>query len=368
MTVSCIRAVHIWTNHLDAAHSGATKTGYPLWMNKRLPHMQMGLLLLVTACTAPASSNDADTTGTPTDPDTVPEPEPVPIDCPGIDEHTGVLRPLNAAAPETVLASFPLSVPALAVIDDTIWLLAQMFQDEASHCDVIGMAALQDLPSSEPYPLTPLVIHDAPELGLPNPDADAPFPPADPSVISVTGRDEVVMLTTLRLVEQPQEPCIALSVARDPAEPTQGFDYLEATLWCEPAVHLMDAAGWFDPETSLLHVVMSDFGAGPDQITNWHAEFDLSGDTDTWRFIDAAISPFSDFHLLGTFDTTSPDCPGPIFYGTTNEPGRTGVQAACFEPSTKRFSPTGLFISDVRDPAVATDPDTLDQWLVYSAH
>ena len=222
-----------------------------------------------------------------------------PIDCVGLEGYMGYRSPIDDHIQRTQLAEFPLSVPTVAQLGGELWFAAQMFQDVENYCDVIGFAPLLELPSEEEHPLTPLQLDGVPELGqIPNQNGLV-FPPADPTLIPIPERDIVVLLTTLRLADAPDMPCIGLSVANDTADPTAGFTYLDSALWCEAGMPMMDASGWYDPSTDSLRLFYSNFSMPG--VSNWYADVDISGPPEDWIIADSGPSSFDDFNLLGNF-------------------------------------------------------------------
>jgi|GEM_PF-5568156 len=311
------------------------------------------------------TSDTTDTSDTGDTGDTGDTYEDLPIECIGLENYRGYLAELDTPNERTQLADFPLSVPNLIDLGGTIWLAAQMFEGYERHCDVIGFADLEELPSSDIHPLSPVRIQDLPELGqIPN-RSDLIFPPADPTLVYLPDSQETVLITTLRLADAPDEPCIGLSLAEDGLDTTAGFHFLENSLWCEPGIAMMDAAGFYDETSSVLHIVFADF-AEPD-VANYHATILTDRPADQWSPQNPKRLTFDDFHLLGNFSDGDSLCSGPTFFGTRNQNGDRDAVAACFEPEFADFETVVDFeIKEIGDPSVVFSAQLDQTLLVYS--
>jgi hypothetical protein len=289
-----------------------------------------------------------------------------PTDCFGLEGYRGYRSLLQTPNSETLLADFPISVPNLIRLGNTDWLSAQIFQDFSAHCDVIAFAPLDELPSDKTHPMSPVAIENLPALGEINGRANMIFPPADPTLVHLGDHEETLLITTLRLADKPDDPCIGMALAFDPWDPTEGFRFLEQTLWCKPGIALMDAAAYYDENKSVIHLVAADF-AKPG-VSNYHAKVTASGRLEDWAVMDEGQLPFQDFHLLGNFSEGDGLCAGPTFFGTQNKDGERNAAAACFDPAFADFQVVdGFEIPNIGDPAVLPSSVNANSILVYSA-
>jgi hypothetical protein len=330
----------------------------------------IGLLGACSVTTGDAPSDIDDNVADNT-PDVTPVDEGVaePIDCVGLENYRSFKSPLGKKQERVQLAEFPVSVPNLVQIGDTLWAFAQIFQPYERHCDVIGFAPLDSLPSAEKHPFTPIKISGLPALGNIPSEADIEIPPADVTVVHMEDKGQTVLVTKLLLSDTAQEPCIGVSVANDGLDPSAGFRFLPDALWCEPGVAMMDPGVLYDKESSTLRVVFANFGGGPSAgIENHYAEIDVESDNpDNWSVADSRVLEFNTFSLLGNFSTDTALCDGPVFFGSTNYDKNKSVLAACFDSKTGEFETVPAFeVLDVSDISVGFEADNEEPVMVFS--
>jgi hypothetical protein len=318
----------------------------------------------VTTSDVPADIDDSTPTVTP-----IEEGPAEAMACVGLENYRTYKSPLGKKQDKVLLAEFPVSVPNLVQIGDTLWAFAQIFQSYERHCDVIGFAPLDTLPSAERHPFTPIKISGLPALGNIPSRADISIPPADVTVVHMEDKGHTVLITKLLLSDTAQEPCIGLSVANDGLDPSAGFRFLPDALWCEPGVAMMDPGVVYDKESGTLRVVFANFGGGPSAaIENYYAEIDVeSDDPDNWSVADSRVLDFNAFSLLGNFSPESSLCDGPVFFGSTNYAKHKSVLAACFDAATGEFETVPNFeVLDVSDISVGLEGESQSPVMVFS--
>lgn len=332
------------------------------------------LLGVLCACSvptgdAPSNNDDNVVTNTPGDSGSSDNGVAEPKDCAGLENYRSYKSPLNKKQEKVQLADFPVSVPNLVHIGDTLWAFAQIFQSYERHCDVIGFAALDSLPSVEKHPFTPVQFSGLPELGNIPTEANVGIPPADVTVVHMKDKGQTVLVTKLLLAENPSEPCIGVSVANNGLDPSAGFRFLPDALWCEPGVAMMDPGVLYDEESETLRIVFANFGGGPSAaVQNYYAEVDIGSDNpDNWSVADSRVLDFNAFSLLGNFATDTELCDGPVFFGSTNYAQHKSVLAACFDTKTGDFETVQDFeLLDVSDVSVALQSAGTDPVMVFS--
>lgn len=328
------------------------------------------LLGLLSACSVNTGDAPADIeNNTPVDVETPDNTVAEAIDCAGLENYRAYKSPLGKKQNRVLLADFPVSVPNLVHIGDTLWAFAQIFQSYERHCDVIGFAPLDSLPSTERHPFTPISVSGLPALGNIPSEADVAIPPADVTVVHMKDKAQTVLVAKLLLADTPSEPCIGVSVANDGLDPAAGFRFLPDALWCEPGVAMMDPGVLYDEASGTLRIVFANFGGGPSaSVENYYAEVDVQSDNpDNWSVADSKVLEFDGFSLLGNFATDTELCEGPVFFGSTNYDKHKSVLAACFDTKSGEFETVQNFeLLDLSDVSVALESPGTDPVMVFS--